>query len=112
MSEGARRFVSAEAPDLGRAGAGGRPCQGVWHHPADTTKPTAAFIATHYEVDFSEHYLAEPLARRGFGFLGWNTRYRGQGAYFRLKGALTDIGVGVRWAREEAGAEKIGRAHV
>ena len=102
MSAAARRFVSAEAPDLGRAGAGGRPCQGVWHHPDGRTTPPVAFIATHYEVDFSEHYLAEPLARRGFGFLGWNTRYRGQGAYFRLAGALTDIGVGVRWLREQS----------
>lgn len=107
MSAVARRFVSAEAPDLGRAGAGGHPCQGVWHHPADRSRPSVAFVATHYEVDFSEHYLAEPLARRGYGFLGWNTRYRGQGAYFRLAGALTDIGVGVRWARQEAGAETV-----
>ena len=107
MSEAARRFVSSEAPDLGRAGAGGRPCQGVWHHPAEQPRPAVAFIATHYEVDFCEHYLAEPLARRGFGFLGWNTRYRGQGAYFRLNGALTDIGVGVGWAKKEAGAETV-----
>jgi pimeloyl-ACP methyl ester carboxylesterase len=104
VSQVARRFVSAEAPGLGRAGAGGHPCQGVWHHPAGEVRPAVAFVATHYEVDFSEHYLAEPLARRGFGFLGWNTRYRGQGAYFRLQGAVTDIGVGMRWLREEAGA--------
>ena len=100
----ARRFVSADAPDLGRAGAGGRPCQGVWHRPARGDRPEVAFVATHYEVDFSEHYLADPLARRGLGFLGWNTRYRGQGAYFRLSAALADIGVGVRWLREQAGA--------
>ena len=106
-AEVARRFVSAEAPDLGRAGAGGRPCQGVWHHPAGRPAPAVAFVASHYEVDFSEHYLTAPLAGRGFGFLGWNTRYRGQGAYFRLAGALTDIGVGVRWAREEAGADTV-----
>lgn len=99
-----RRFVSAESPDIGRAGAGGHPCQGVWRQPEGATRPAVAFVATHYDVDFSEHYLADHLAARGFGFLGWNTRYRGQGAYFRLDGALADIGVGVRWAREEAGA--------
>ena len=66
-----------------------------------------AFVATHYEVDFSEHYLAEPLARLGYGFLGWNTRFRGQGAYFGLDRAVADIGVGVRWLREEAGAATV-----
>ena len=55
---------------------GGHPCQGLYHArvpPAATT----AFIATHYNVDFSEHYLAERMAERGYGFLGWNTRFRG-----------------------------------
>jgi hypothetical protein len=64
-------------------------------------------IATHYEGDFSEHYLADFLARRGCGFLGWNTRYRGNGEFFRLAGALDDIGVGVRWLREQAGATQV-----
>jgi pimeloyl-ACP methyl ester carboxylesterase len=64
-------------------------------------------IATHYDVDFAEHYLAEPLAERGIGFLGWNTRYRGLGAYFQLASALSDIGVGVRWLREVAGADTV-----
>jgi hypothetical protein len=79
----------------------------VWHHPAGHERTAVAFVATHYEVDFSEHYLGPLLARRGYGFLGWNTRYRGQGAYFRLAAALADIGVGVRWARAEAGAEAV-----
>ena len=34
-------------------------------------------IATHYQIDFSEHYLADYMATRGIGFLGWNTRFRG-----------------------------------
>jgi hypothetical protein len=66
-----------------------------------------AFIATHYEVDFSEHYLASFVAERGVGFLGWNTRYRGNGAYFLLDNAVTDIGVGVRWLREQAGVDTV-----
>ena len=57
-------------------------------------------IATHYEGDFSEHYLADLLAARGCSFLGWNTRYRGNGEFFRLAGALDDIAVGVRWLRQ------------
>jgi len=32
--------------------------------PAGQT-PAAAFVATHYNVDFREHYLGEFLARRG-----------------------------------------------
>jgi pimeloyl-ACP methyl ester carboxylesterase len=66
-----------------------------------------ACVATHYNVDFSEHYLAEPLAARGVGFLGWNTRYRGNEPYFVLEQALVDIGAGVRWLREAAGAEVV-----
>ena len=56
--------------------AGGHPCQGIYTTPKGT-KPKVAFIATHYNVDFAEHYIAPYVATRGFGFLGWNTRYRG-----------------------------------
>src|SRR3954449_3974705 len=101
-----RTFVSLDSPTMGRAGAGGRPCQGVYHRPAGK-QPSVALIANHYEVDFSEHYLADFMAARGYGFLGWNTRYRGIGAYFLLEQALVDIGVGVRWLREEAGVDTV-----
>ena len=101
-----REFVSSESPTMPRAGAGGRPCQGLYHRPAGA-QPRVAIIATHYEVDFSEHYLADFVAARGLGFLGWNTRYRGNGAWFRLDQAVGDIGIGVRWLREEAGVETV-----
>jgi hypothetical protein len=91
---------------MGRAAAGGRPCQGVWHRPV-STRPDVAVIATHYDVDFSEHYLAHLMAERGFGFLGWNTRYRGLGTYFTLDSALVDISVGVRWLRDIAGVRTV-----
>ncbi|HEY8544245.1 MAG TPA: hypothetical protein VIL36_04325 [Acidimicrobiales bacterium] len=84
---------------------GSRRCQGLYVRPAGTTRPRVAFVAAHYEVDFSEHYLGPLLAERGFGFLGWNTRYRGEDAFFRLDRALDDVGTGVRWLRESAGAE-------
>jgi pimeloyl-ACP methyl ester carboxylesterase len=58
-------------------------------------------------VDFSEHYLASFLAERGYGFLGWNTRFRGNEAHFLLDHALAEIGVGVSWLREVAGAERV-----
>jgi pimeloyl-ACP methyl ester carboxylesterase len=101
-----RQFVALPADDAQRAGAGGHPCQGVYYQAAGSDRPRIAFIATHYNVDFSEHYLAEYVARRGFGFLGWNTRFRGNEGYFLLEYALADIGLGVRWLREH-GAETI-----
>lgn len=89
------------------AGHGSRPCQGLYHRPATGPAPRVAFVATHYEVDFAEHYLAPLLTSRGFGFLGWNTRYRGNEAFFLLEHALVDIGVGVRWLREVQGVSTV-----
>lgn len=106
MAEIHREFVGLPSPLIGRAGAGGHPCQGVYHRPAGA-RPRTAFIATHYNIDSSEHYLAEHLAERGHGFLGWNTRFRGGEAYFLLDHALVEIGVGVRWLREQAGVERV-----
>ena len=82
------------------------PCQGLYYSPKNH-KTKTALIATHYNVDFSEHYLAEFMAARGYGFLGWNTRFRGNEGFFLLEHALIDIGAGVRWLREEAGVEKV-----
>jgi hypothetical protein len=64
-------------------------------------------IATHYQIDFSEHYLADYMATRGIGFLGWNTRFRGFETSFLLDHALVDIGVGVRWLREVQGVDTV-----
>ena len=100
-----KEFVGLASPGSARSGPGGHPCQGLYHHLEGST-PRVALIATHYNIDFSEHYLAEPLAKRGFGFLGWNTRYRGAEPYFLLERALIDIGTGVRWLRER-GTETI-----
>lgn len=101
-----REFVAAVSPFAPRAGAGGHPCQGLYHRAAGT-RPRVAVLATHYDVDFAEHYLAPYLAARGYGFLGWNTRFRGNGAHFLLDHALAEIGVGVRWLREQAGVERV-----
>ncbi len=106
MSEIVREFVGLPSPVIGRAGAGGHPCQGIYHRLVGE-QPATAFIATHYNVDFSEHYLASFMAERGYGFLGWNTRFRGAEAHFLLDHALAEIGVGVRWLREHAGVERI-----
>jgi hypothetical protein len=101
-----KRFVGLASPTSARAGAGGHPCQGLYWTQAGQ-RPRTALIATHYNVDFAEHYSAPYFAERGFGFLGWNTRYRGAEDLFHLEHALIDIGAGVKWLREEAGAERI-----
>ena len=101
-----REFVGLPSPTAGRAGAGGHPCQGLYHRGVGR-KPKVAMIATHYQIDFSEHYLADYMATRGIGFLGWNTRFRGFESSFLLDHALVDIGVGVRWLREVEGVDTV-----
>lgn len=101
-----REFVGLDSPTARRAGSGGHPCQGVYYRGVGR-KPKAAIIATHYQIDFSEHYLANYMATRGVGFLGWNNRFRGFESSFLLDHALVDIGVGVRWLREVQGVETI-----
>ena len=99
-------FVSLPSPTQARAGHGTHPCQGLYWR-SKGKPPRIAFIATHYNVDYMEHYLAPFLAQRGYGFLGWNTRFRGAEDLFVLEHALIDIGVGVRWLREQAGVEQV-----
>ena len=106
MTDVTRTFVSTDSPTGARNGAGFNPCQGLYFTPTGE-KPKIALIATHYNVDFSEHYLGEYMAARGFGFLGWNTRFRGLEHFFLLEHALVDIGQGVRWLKEEAGVETV-----
>lgn len=101
-----RTFVALPSLNQPRAGAGGHPCQGLYYTPSGT-RPDIAVIATHYQVDFSEHYLAEYMAERGYGFLGWNNRFRGNDSHFILDMGLSDIGQGVRWLKEQAGVEKV-----
>jgi acetyl esterase/lipase len=101
-----REFVSLPSPTQARAGAGGHPCQGLYWTPPGAP-PKTAVIATHYNVDFAEHYIAPYFAARGYGFLGWNTRYRGAEDLFALEHALIDIGVGLKWLRESARVDRI-----
>ena len=101
-----RQFVSLESATGKANPVGFRPCQGIYYTEKGR-KPKVAFIATHYNVDFSEHYLAPLMARMGYGFLGWNTRYRGNEPWFILEHALMDIDEGIKWLREAAEAEKI-----
>lgn len=99
MTAVSREFIGVASPALGRAGAGGHPLQGIYYRP-EGRRPTTAMIATHYNVDFTEHYIANRMAARGVGFLGWNTRFRGAESFFQLDHALVEIGVGVQWLRD------------
>ena len=99
-------FVSTVSATSQRNGAGFNPCQGLYFRPKGG-RPSVAFIASHYNVDFSEHYLAPLMAQRGFGFLGWNTRFRGNEGFFLLEHALIDIGAGVQWLKKEAGVDTV-----
>ncbi|MBV9091856.1 MAG: alpha/beta hydrolase [Mycobacteriaceae bacterium] len=101
-----REFIGLSSPTARRSGAGGHPCQGLYYRGVGR-KPKVAMIAAHYQIDFSEHYLADYMATRGIGFLGWNTRFRGFESSFLLDHALVDIGVGVRWLREAQGVETV-----
>jgi hypothetical protein len=100
------QFVGLVSPTMPRFGHGTHPCQGLYWTPKGK-KPRVALVATHYNVDFMEHYLAPYMAQRGYGFLGWNTRFRGAEDQFLLEHALIDIGVGMKWLREKAGVETV-----
>lgn len=100
------RFYGTASPTAPRIQAGGHPCQGIYWTPKGNPNPKVAFIATHYNVDFTEHYLAPYIAARGYGFLGWNTRFRGFEDLFLLEHALIDIGEGTKYLRSQ-GVETI-----
>src|SRR6201993_3457041 len=101
-----REFVGLPSPTARRAGAGGHPCQGLYYRGVGR-KSKVAMIATHYQIDFSEHYLADYIATRGIGFLGWDTRFLGFESSFLLGHALGGNGAGVGLLREVQGVETI-----
>lgn len=100
--------VYLESPTKKRLNHGQFPCTGIYHTP-EGKKPQTAIIASHPVGNWAQHYLAPYMARRGYGFLGWNTRYQGVpvATGFTLEHSLIDIGVGVRWLREEAGVKNV-----
>lgn len=54
MSEVEREFVSIVSATDQRNGAGFNTCQGLYHRTSGS-RPSVAFVATHSNVDFSEH---------------------------------------------------------
>jgi pimeloyl-ACP methyl ester carboxylesterase len=89
-----------------QSGWGANPTQGIYYTPK-ANRPKVALIATHYNLDFTEHYLGPLMAERGIGFLGWNTRFRGAEALFLVDHAVAEIGAGVKWLKETAGVETV-----
>ena len=102
-----REWVSLPSPTgWPQEGWGSNPTQGMYCFPSGG-RPKVAFIATHYNLDFSEHYLGPLMATRGYGFLGWNTRFRGAEPLFLVDHAVAEIGAGVRWLKTVAGVETV-----
>lgn len=100
------RFVGLDSSSARRFPTGQHPCQGLFYARQGHT-PSVGVMLCHYSTDFTEHYLAGPLAARGYGVLGWNTRFRGAEDMFIMEKALDDIAVGSKWLREVAGVQKI-----
>jgi pimeloyl-ACP methyl ester carboxylesterase len=101
-----KEFVGMESATAQETRYGSSPGQGLYVTPKGKS-PKVALIAAHYNVDFSEHYMAPYIARHGYGFLGWNTRYRNAEDQFLLEHAVLDIGVGIDWLRKVKGVETV-----
>ncbi|WP_070158062.1 alpha/beta hydrolase [Sphingobium phenoxybenzoativorans] len=66
----------------------------------------AAYLLIHPTNNFMNHYLVEPLARRGRAVLAMNTRYSGSDSMLVMERAIQDLGAGMRFLREQ-GFKKI-----
>ena len=60
-----------------------------------------AFLVAHPANNFMNHYLLEPMQKRGTAILGLNTRYANNEAFLIMERAVQDIGRGVRFLREQ-----------
>jgi hypothetical protein len=100
-----KEFVGLESATGQQMRFGSNPGQGVYFTPKGKS-PKVALMASHYNVDFSEHYMAPYIVPQGYGFLGWNTRYRSAEDQFLLEHAVLDIGAGIDWLRRK-GVETI-----
>jgi pimeloyl-ACP methyl ester carboxylesterase len=60
-----------------------------------------AFLVAHPANNFMNHYLLEPMQRRGKAILGLNTRYSNNEAFLIMERAVQDVGRGVRFLRDQ-----------
>jgi pimeloyl-ACP methyl ester carboxylesterase len=100
------RYMSTISASAARHPTGQSPGVGLyWTRKGQD--PEIAFMLVLYSGDFSEHYLAGPLASRGFGVLGYATRYRAMQEGFILEKALDDIAAGTKWLMENTAMKKL-----
>ncbi|KAL6404497.1 hypothetical protein AUP68_13890 [Ilyonectria robusta] len=100
------RWVAVSSATAKRAIYGAHPVKGLYWTKKDVD-PSVVFMATHYTADFSEHYFAIPMALRGYGFLGWNTRFSSAEDKFVLSDALDDMAAGTAWLEKNTNVKKI-----
>jgi pimeloyl-ACP methyl ester carboxylesterase len=67
-------------------------------HRTENT-PETALLFCHPAGNFLNHYLMEPLARRGVAACGLNTRYAGNDSGLIMEEAALDVGAAVRGLR-------------
>ena len=99
-------FVGTVSATSSKTMTGQWPCVGMYWKPKDKD-PDVAFMLCHYSADFSNHYLSGPLSTRGYGVLGFATRYRGMEERFVLEKALDDIAAGTKWLMLNTNIKKL-----
>jgi pimeloyl-ACP methyl ester carboxylesterase len=57
------------------------------------------FVLVHPTSNFHHHYMAAPLARRGFTAMLVNTRYIGNDSMLQMERAIQDLGAAIGWLR-------------
>ncbi len=60
-----------------------------------------AFVVTHPANNFMNHYLLEPMQKRGKAILGLNTRYANNESFLIMERAVQDVGRAVRFLRDQ-----------
>jgi hypothetical protein len=100
------RYMSTTSASAAKHPTGQAPGVGLYWTRKDQD-PDIAFMLVHYSGDFSEHYLAGPLASHGFGVLGYATRYRAMQEGFILEMALDDIAAGTKWPMENTTIKRL-----
>lgn len=77
---------------------------GAISHPQGPRRVAA--IVMHPTSNFMNHYLIDPLALRGIGCMGLNSRYAGSDTTLLMERVIQDLGAGVRYLRAQ-GYEKV-----